>query len=87
MVNILQANLNHARQAQDLFVHNLVERGYGLGIAESYEIPKNHSLWMVFSCGLAAITSPQISPLHSDKSRGGIRGGASPSSVFTCHRS
>jgi len=57
MVKILQANLNHARQAQDLFVHNLAERGCGLGIiAEPYEVPRNHAMWMASSCGRAAIT-------------------------------
>jgi len=57
MTKILQANLNHARQAQDLFVHNLAERGCGLGIVtEPYEVPKNHPLWMAFSCGKAVIT-------------------------------
>jgi len=56
MIKILQANLNHARQAQDLFVHNLAERGYGLGIvAEPYKVPRNHPLWMASLCGKAAI--------------------------------
>lgn len=38
---VLQANLNHARQAQDLFLHTLAERGCGLGIvAEPYCPPR-----------------------------------------------
>lgn len=39
-VPIIQANLNHACQAQDLFLHTLAERGCGLGIAaEPYRPP------------------------------------------------
>lgn len=51
MTKILQTNLNHARQVQDLF-HNLAERNYGLGIvAEPYEVPRNYPLWLASSCG------------------------------------
>jgi len=39
-LSILQANLNHARRAQDLFLHTMAERGCGLGVAsESYAAP------------------------------------------------
>jgi len=59
MMKILQANLNHARQAQDLFLQALAERDCGLGIvAEPYPGSTNprHPQWMVSRCGLAAIT-------------------------------
>ncbi|XP_072759244.1 uncharacterized protein [Anoplolepis gracilipes] len=43
---VLQANLNHARQAQDLFVHTL---------AEPYRIPE-HPSWVGDELGSVAIT-------------------------------
>ncbi|XP_072750498.1 uncharacterized protein [Anoplolepis gracilipes] len=53
---VLQANLNHARQAQNLFVHTLAERGCGLGIAaEPYRIPE-HPSWVGDELGSVAIT-------------------------------
>ncbi|XP_072766437.1 uncharacterized protein [Anoplolepis gracilipes] len=53
---VLQANLNHARQAQDLFVHTLTERGCGLGIAaEPYQIPE-HPSWVGNDLGSVAVT-------------------------------
>lgn len=43
---ILQANLNHACQAQDLFLHTLAERGCEIGIvAEPYRPPAGVSNW------------------------------------------
>jgi len=40
---ILQANLNHARHAQDLCLHTMAERGCGLGVvAEPYAVPPDH---------------------------------------------
>ncbi|XP_025271334.1 uncharacterized protein LOC112639970 [Camponotus floridanus] len=46
-VPILQANLNHARQAQDLFLHTLAERCCGLGIvAEPYCPPAGGANWL-----------------------------------------
>lgn len=43
---ILQANLNHAGQAQDLFLHTMAERDCTLGIvAEPYRVPPGHSCW------------------------------------------
>lgn len=57
MTGILQANLNHACQAQDLFLHSLAEHGCGLGvIAEPYRIPPGHPSWAASLCGRAAIT-------------------------------
>ncbi|XP_011884028.1 PREDICTED: uncharacterized protein LOC105571163 [Vollenhovia emeryi] len=51
----MQANLNHACQAQDLFLHSLAERGCGLGIvAEPYRVPKN-PCWAGSTDGSAAI--------------------------------
>lgn len=56
-IRVLQANLNHARQAQDLFIHTLAERDCGLGImAEPYQVPSGHPCWAVDSTGLVAIT-------------------------------
>ncbi|XP_011860289.1 PREDICTED: uncharacterized protein LOC105557619 [Vollenhovia emeryi] len=53
---IQMANLNHARQAQDLFLHSLAERGCGLRIvAEPYRIP-THPCWVGSRDGSAAIT-------------------------------
>ncbi|XP_011858500.1 PREDICTED: uncharacterized protein LOC105556049, partial [Vollenhovia emeryi] len=50
------ANLNHARQAQDIFLHSLAERGCGLGIvAEPYRVPKS-PCWAESTDGTAAIT-------------------------------
>lgn len=44
---LLQANLNHAHQAQDLFLHILVECDFGLRVAaEPYTIPAGHPCWM-----------------------------------------
>ncbi|XP_071652698.1 uncharacterized protein [Temnothorax longispinosus] len=42
---ILQANLNHCRASQDVFVQTMAERGCGLGvIAAPYRVPQNHPL-------------------------------------------
>jgi len=55
-VRLLQANLNHARRAQDLFCHGLDERGIGLGIvAEPYRIPEKNLNWAGDEDGSAAI--------------------------------
>lgn len=43
----MQANLNHARRAQDLFVHTLAEREFRLGLAaEPYSVPAGDPNWM-----------------------------------------
>lgn len=56
-IRLLQANLNHARQAQDLFPHVLAEHDFGLGIAaEPYMIPQNYPCWMGDLTGTVAIT-------------------------------
>ncbi|XP_070171424.1 uncharacterized protein, partial [Polyergus mexicanus] len=56
-LGILQANLNHARRAQDLFLHSLAERGFGLGIAaEPYRVPRTSPCWIGDRTGSVAIT-------------------------------
>ncbi|XP_071652145.1 uncharacterized protein [Temnothorax longispinosus] len=56
-LKVLQANLNHCRVAQDLFLQSMAERGSGLGIvAEPYRVPDNHPCWASSRCGLAAVT-------------------------------
>lgn len=82
MTGILQANLNHACQAQDLFLHSLAERGCGLGIiAEPYRVPPNHPLWAVSRCGRAAITwrtvtnYPPCTPLMAGEGYVAVRWG------------
>lgn len=56
-VGLLQANLNHARAAQDLFVHTLMERGCGLGIAaEPYRVPSDNPCWATNAGNSVAIT-------------------------------
>lgn len=65
-VGLLQANLNHARQAQDLFVHSLAERGCGLGvISEPYRVPAGHPSWAADLTGSVAMvwrTTPDSPP-------------------------
>ncbi|XP_071579196.1 uncharacterized protein [Temnothorax nylanderi] len=53
---LLQANLNHCRASQDVFLHTMAERGSGLGVvAEPYWVPPGHPCWAVSRCGLAAV--------------------------------
>lgn len=57
MATVLQANLNHARGAQDLLVHTIAERGVGLAIAaEPYRVPQ-HPNWVGDTLGSVAIIS------------------------------
>lgn len=54
---LLQSNINHAKAAQDLFLHTLAERGCTLGIvAEPYRIPEEHPSWVGDNTGTIAIT-------------------------------
>lgn len=54
-VKFLQANLNHANQAQNLFYQSLIERGIGLAIvAEPYKVPVK-LIWLGDDRGSAAI--------------------------------
>lgn len=54
---ILQSNLNHACQAQDLFIHTMAERKCELGVvAEPYRIPTNQNFWIADLTDTVAIT-------------------------------
>lgn len=54
---ILQVNTNHARAAQDLFLHTLAEEDCTLGIiAEPYRIPEGHPCWISNDTASVAIT-------------------------------
>lgn len=67
---ILHANLNHVRQAQNLFCHTLDERGIGLAIAaEPYKVPARDPNWVGDECGSMAIVkaaanSPSLSAIE-----------------------
>lgn len=55
-MRILQANLNHARRAQDLFIQSILEGSFSLGIAaEPHGIP-NNSNWFGDLDGVVAIS-------------------------------
>lgn len=55
MALVIQINVNHARQAQDLLLHNMAEWGAELAfIAEPHNVPTN-STWAVDLTGKAAI--------------------------------
>ncbi|XP_067205363.1 uncharacterized protein [Linepithema humile] len=65
---LLQANLNHARQAQDLFLEDLCGRDAGLDVvAEPYSVPDSNPNWVAAADGSAVIIrrhsprSPSIS--------------------------
>ncbi|XP_067212239.1 uncharacterized protein [Linepithema humile] len=70
---LLQANLNHARRAQDLFLGDLCGRDAGLGVvAEPYRMPESNPNWVSASNGSVAIVrrhSPR-SPLLTLVERG-----------------
>lgn len=52
----IQANLNHAGRAQDLFLQSLAERDGGLGIiSEPYRVPVDNPNWVSSTDGRAAI--------------------------------
>ncbi|XP_072746722.1 uncharacterized protein [Anoplolepis gracilipes] len=52
----IQANINHARRAQDLLLQTIAERGIGLAIVwEPYRSPSNHPNWKVDGSGTVAI--------------------------------
>ncbi|XP_029162116.1 uncharacterized protein LOC114933683 [Nylanderia fulva] len=72
---IVQANVNHARNAQDLLAQTMCEESYGIAIvAEPYNPPKNNNNWVVSEDGTAAIVrrnasdSPPLNP--KDKGEG-----------------
>lgn len=54
---VLQNNLNHSCQAQNLFLHTLAECGGVLGIiSEPYRVPKDRTNWASDDEGTVAIT-------------------------------
>ncbi|XP_070512918.1 uncharacterized protein [Cardiocondyla obscurior] len=54
---ILQANIGHGREAQDLFIQKMVECNCVLGIvSEPYRIPPNHPNWTTDTLKSVAIT-------------------------------
>jgi Endonuclease/Exonuclease/phosphatase family. len=56
-VRVIQANLNHARGAQDLLVHTIAERGVGLAVAaEPYRVP-DHPNWVGDTLGSVVIAT------------------------------
>ncbi|XP_011878915.1 PREDICTED: uncharacterized protein LOC105568116, partial [Vollenhovia emeryi] len=55
-MRIVQANINHARRAQDLILQAMAERGAGLAIiAEPWKIPDRHPCWATNAERSAAI--------------------------------
>nr|XP_012227646.1 PREDICTED: uncharacterized protein LOC105675229 [Linepithema humile] len=78
---LLQANLNHARWAQDLFLADLCERDAGLGVAaEPYRVLDSNSNWVSASNGFVVIVrghSPRSPPPpYPCETGSGIRCGA-----------
>lgn len=73
---ILQANLNHACQAQSMFMHTMAERGCAIGIiAEPYRIPEGNSFWASDDNKTVAITwrtTQDLPPCNKIESRKGI---------------
>lgn len=63
---VLQLNVNHAREAQALFLHSLAERECDLGIvAEPYTVPDSPN-WVKSTDGSAALVrrhAPNSPPL------------------------
>lgn len=54
---LLQSNLNHFREAQDLFLQTLAEGDYSIGVAaEPHHVPKNNPCWAGDTVGSVAIT-------------------------------
>ncbi|XP_070168816.1 uncharacterized protein [Polyergus mexicanus] len=85
-----RANLNHARRAQDLFLHTLAERGCGLGIAaEPYRVPEASPCWIGDGAGSVAITwknDPLLlccTPIEAGRGVVAVRWG--PISVVGCY--
>lgn len=89
-VGLLQANLNHARATQDLFVHTLMERGCGLGIAaEPYNVPRDNQCWATNAEDSVALhwrmekNSPPCQKISED--RGFVTVEWGPISVLGCY--
>nr|XP_012220339.1 PREDICTED: uncharacterized protein LOC105671055 [Linepithema humile] len=77
---LLQANLNHARRAQDLFLSDLCKRDAGLGVAaEPYRVLDSDPNWVSASNGSVVIVRrhyPRFPLPLTLVERGGIRYGA-----------
>lgn len=73
---IIQANLNHACQAQNMFVRTMAERGRAVGIiAEPYRVPKGNLNWASDNGGTVAITwrtTHNFPPCNMIESRKGM---------------
>lgn len=73
---IFQINLNHACQAQNLFLHTLAEHGGGIGIiSEPYRIPEGNLNWAADHTGTAAVvwrTNQDLPPCTSVEQHEGI---------------
>lgn len=77
-IKILQANVNHACQVQNIFIHILAEQGCGVGIvSEPYRVPDGHPNWTSDAQKTVAITWRNIpySPpcVRGSKERSGRR--------------
>jgi len=60
-LRLLQANLNHARAAQDMLVQCLAEVGGGLAIvADPYRVPTDNPNWVGDPSGRVAMVSRHI---------------------------
>lgn len=75
-LRLIQINLNHACQAQNLFWHTLAERGGGVGIiSEPYRVPEGNPNWSADDVKSAAIvwrTSQEIPPCIPVEQKRGI---------------
>lgn len=74
---LLQANLNHARRAQDLFYQTIAERGIGLA-AEPYRVPDKDPNWLGNPDGSVVIVravATNSPPSPTCRERGRIRRG------------
>lgn len=71
---LLQANLNHARQAHNLFLADLAGRDTGLRVvAEPYRVPDNNPNWVAAADSFIAIVrrhSPHPPVSLVEKGRG-----------------
>jgi len=90
VVRFLQANLNHVRQAQHLFMQSLAERDIGLAIvSEPYRIPDDNSNWIGDDGGSAAVVrvAADLSPPLKLIGRGAGYAAAKwgPYNVISCY--
>lgn len=89
-IKFLQANLNHASQAQNLFYQNLAKRGVGLAIvAEPYKIPAK-STWLgdtrdSAAIGMAAATQGFPLLQHLESGEGYVAAKWELTTVISCY--